>query len=122
MNEHGSILLEQILAVMLLSVFVVGLFSLLTVGSLGAQMAQEFSLAGALAAQKLEEIAARCEEPTEVARKPLDPARFPRYEWQVNVGEATQGLRQVTVTVWWPQRRHERGVSLTTLVRCPEDR
>lgn len=115
-------LLDQIVAIALLGVLVASIFSVLTAGSLAAQMAREFSLAGGLAAKKLEEITAACEEPAGVSRQALDPQRFPRYEWQVDVAEVTPPLCQVTVTVWWPQRGRERSVSLTTLVRRQEER
>ncbi|MGH2375743.1 MAG: type IV pilus modification PilV family protein, partial [bacterium] len=75
--ERGSILIEQLVALSLMSLMLVGLFSLLTAGALAAQMSSEFSLAGSLAAQKLEEISGSREEPTEVLRQPLDPERFP---------------------------------------------
>lgn len=122
MSDRGSILLEQLVAMGLMSLMLVGLFSLLTAGALGAQMSSELSLAGGLAAQKLEEIAGSREEPTNVVRQPLDPERFPRHEWQVDVTDVDAALRQVTVTVWWPQRGRERSVSLTTFVRRSEER
>ncbi|MGQ0549187.1 MAG: hypothetical protein ACT4PY_05930, partial [Armatimonadota bacterium] len=62
------------------------------------------------------------DEPTGALRQPLDPERFPRHEWQVDVANVDAALRQVTVTIWWPQRGRERSVSLTTFVRLPEDR
>ncbi len=122
MPERGSILLEQLVALGLMSLMLVGLFSLLTAGALGAQMSSELSLAGGLAAQKLEEIAGSREEPTNVLRQPFDSDRFPRYEWQVDVTDVDAALRQVTVTVWWSQRGRERSVSLTTFVRRSEER
>ena len=122
MKHRGSVLIEQILAIALLSVVVVSLFSLLATGSMAGQLAQELSLAGALAAQKLEETLASREEPTEVPRQLLDPRRFPGYEWQVTVTEVAPALQQVTVTVWWLRRGYQRSVSLTTLVRWQEDR
>ncbi|MGQ0571579.1 MAG: hypothetical protein ACT4P5_18920 [Armatimonadota bacterium] len=119
---RGSVLIEQLLATALLGLLVVSLFSLLTTGSLAARMAQELALAGDLAAHKLEEITGSWEEAVEVARRPLDPERFPKYEWQVAVAEVDSGLQQVTVTVWWPRRGRERSVNLTTLVRRSEER
>lgn len=122
MPDRGSILLEQLVAMGLMSLMLVGLFSLLTAGALGAQMSSELSLAGGLAAQKLEEIAGSREEPTNVPRQPLDSERFPRYEWQADVTDVDVALRQVTVTVWWQQRGRERSVSLTTFVWRSEER
>lgn len=122
MHARGSVLIEQLLAISLMSLLLVSVFSLLTVGSFAAQMAQEFSLAGGLAAQKLEEITGGREGPAPVAREPLDSARFPRHQWQADITEVGPALRQVTVTVWWPHRGRERSVSLTTLVRQQEER
>lgn len=121
MQDRGSILIEQLVAITLMGLLVVSIFSLLTTGSLGAQIARESSLAGGLAAQKLEEITGSWEEPTPVDRGPLDPRRFPRHEWQVDVTDVDRTLRQVTVTVWWPHRGRQRSVSLTTLVRRQEE-
>lgn len=117
MRDRGGVLIEQILALTLLSVLVVSLFSLLTVGSFAAQIAQQRSLAAGLAAQKLEEIIGSSRDPLPVLRRPVDPGRFPTYHWQVDVAEAGPALREVTVTVWYPVRSREHSVSLTTLVR-----
>lgn len=122
MPHRGSILLEQLVAMGLMSLMLVGLFSLLTAGALGAQLSSELSLAGGLAAQKLEEIAGSREEPASTLRQPLDPDRYPKHDWQVDVTDVDAALRQVTVTVWWPQRGRERSVSLTTFVRRSEER
>ncbi len=116
MHDRGTVLVEQLIALALLSLLVVSIFSLLTTGTLAAHLARESGLAGGFAAQKLEEILASPEEPADVSRQPLDPQRFPRYDWQVTVTDADPGLRQVTVTVWWPLRTTERSISLTTLI------
>jgi len=121
-QNRGSILIEHLLAVSLLSLFIVSLFSLLATGSLAAQMAQERSVAGGLAAQKLEEIACGCQEPVPMTRRPVDPLRFPKYEWEVSVEQIGPALREVTVTVWWPFRGHERHLSFTTLARRQDAR
>ncbi len=121
MNDRGGILIDQVVALALLGLLVVSIFSLLTTGTLAAHLARESSLAGGLAAQKLEAILASAETPSDAPRQPLDPQRFPRYEWQVAVTDVDPSLRQVTVTVWWPLRNTTRSVSLTTLVRRRED-
>ncbi len=121
MNDRGSVLVEQLIALALLSLLVMSIFSLLTTGTLAAHLARESSLAGGLAAQKLEEILASTEELVDVPRQPLDPQRLPRYEWQVTVTDTDPALRQVTVTVWWPLRNAERSVSFTTLIRRPDE-
>ncbi len=121
MSDQGSALVEQLLAISLLGVLVVSVFSVLTTGSLAAQMAQKVSLAGGLAAQKLEEISGRCEGSSVVPRQQLDTGRFPGYEWQAIVAEVAPGLCQATVTVSWPERSRQRSVSLTTLMRRQEE-
>lgn len=120
-QARGSVLLEQLLAISVLGILVVSVFSVLTTGSLAAQMAQKLSLASGLAAEKLEEISARCEGSAEASRRPFDPKRFPGYQWKAAIAEVAPGLCQTTVTVWWPERGRERSVSLTTLVRRQED-
>lgn len=119
--SRGSILVEQVIALALMSIMLVSIFSLLTAGSLAAQVSQEFSLASGLAAQKLEQIMGSREDPTEVERQPLDPERYPKHYWQVDVSEVDATLHQVTVTVWWPFRGRERATSLTTLVRSRDE-
>ncbi len=120
-HTRGSVLLEQIVAITVLSLMVVGVFSLLTTGSLGAQMAREHTVAASLAAQKLEDIIGGGTEPADRPRERLDRAGFPTYEWQVDVEEVSPGLHRVSVTVWWSHGRLERSVSLTTLVRGEEE-
>ncbi len=118
---RGSVLIEQVLAVALMSLMLVSVFSLLTVGSLAAQSSQESSLAGGLAAQKLEQITGRWEDPAEIPRQALGP-QYPLHQWQVDVEDVDAALRAVTVTVSWPHRGRERSVSITTLVRRQEER
>ena len=120
--DRGSVLVEQVVAIALLGLLLVGVFSLLATGSLAARLARELSTAGNLAAEKLEDVIQNPGAPAVVSREPVDRERFPRYEWGVGVTEVAPALRQVTVTVWWPQRGRERSVSLTTLVRQQEER
>src|SRR3990172_5454068 len=87
-NDRGGVLLEQLVAITLLGLLVASIFSLLTTGTLAAHLARESSLAGGLASQKLEEILASSSEPVDVPRQPLDPQRFPRYEWQVSLTDS----------------------------------
>ena len=119
MGNRGSILLDQMVALALLGLLVVSTFSLLTTGTLAAHLARESSVAGGLAAQKLEETLAS--EPAEVRRQLIDPVRFPRYEWQVSVMDADGPFQRVAVTVWWPLRNTMRSVTLTTLVRREDE-
>ncbi len=121
-RDRGSLLLEHLVAMVLLSLLVVSVFSMLSTGSRAAQMAKETRLAGSLAAQKLEELTAGCDDTTDVSRQPLDPVRFPEYQWQADVTQVAPSLRQVTVTVSWPTRGQEHKVSLTTIVRHQDDR
>lgn len=120
-RQGGSILLEHLLALALLSVLVISTLSLLMVGSTAAQMAQRASLGGELAAEKLEELSESCEAPTEVTRQPVDPGRFPGYHWQAATSEVASGLCQITVTVSWGPRGRERATTLTTLTRRQDD-
>jgi type II secretory pathway pseudopilin PulG len=121
-RDRGSLLIEHLVAMALLSLLVVSVFSMLSTGSWAAHRAKETRLAGTLAAQKLEELTARCDDTTDVSRQPLDPVRFPGYQWLADVTQVAPSLRQVTVTVSWPARGQERSVSLTTLVRHQDDR
>lgn len=116
-HDRGSVLLEQILAIMLLSLVVVGVFSLLTTGSLAVRMAQEQTVAADLASEKLEDILGSGTEPVAVPREPLGLAGVPRYEWQADIEEVSPALHRISVTVWWSRGHNERSVSLTTLVR-----
>ena len=121
-RDRGSLLLEHVVAMVLLSLLVVSVFSMLSTGSRAAQMAKETRLAGSLAAQKLEELTARTDDTTDISPQPLDPARFSGYQWQADVTQVAPSLRQVTVTVSWRARGQERKVSLTTIVRHQDDR
>ena len=121
-QHRGSLLIEHLVAMALLGLLVVSVFSLLSTGSRAAQMAKEARIAGSLAAQKLEELTARCDRTTDVSPQPLDPARFSGYQWQADVTEVAPNLRQMTVTVKWVARGQERKVRLTTLVRHSDDR
>ena len=117
-------LIEHLVAMALLGLLVVSVFSLLSTGSLAAQMAKEARLAGSLAAQKLEELTAGCDDTASVSPQPLalDSGRFSEYQWQADVTQVAPNLRQMTVTVRWVARGQERRVSLTTLVRHSDDR
>jgi type II secretory pathway component PulJ len=121
-QDRGSLLIEHVVAMALLALLAVSVFSLLSTGSRAAQMAKEARLAGSLAAQKLEELTERCDGATDVSWRPLDLARFSEYQWHADVAQVAPNLRQMTVTVRWVARGQERRVSLTTLVRHPDDR
>jgi hypothetical protein len=116
-RQRGSILIDQLVALALLGLLLVGVFSLLTTGNLAAQLVRQSGLAGGLAAQKLEEILDNPEEPQAVPRQAVDPVRFPRLEWEASVTDVDGLFRQVSVTVWWPLRTTRRSVTLTSLVR-----
>src|SRR5262249_32935472 len=64
LRNRGSLLLEHLVAMALLGLLAVSVFSLLSTGSRAAQIAKEARLAGSLAAQKLEELTARCDDAT----------------------------------------------------------
>lgn len=115
-SSRGSALLEQLLALSLLGLLIAAVFGVLATGSLTATIARNFSLAGGLAAGKLEEVSARC-EPAELPLEPVDRNRFPRYQWQATVTEIAPGLCNATVTVWWPERGRQRRLTLMTLIR-----
>ena len=76
-SQRGSILIDQLVALALLGLLLVGVFSLLTTGSLAAQLVRQSTLAGGVAAQKMEEILNRSEEPVSVPRQPVDALRIP---------------------------------------------
>ncbi len=117
MHDRGSILIDQLMAIALLGIMVAGTLGLFGVAALATRMAREHTLAGELAAEKLEEITGCCEEPAQVSQGSFGAARFPGYEWRVDVNEVAPALQQVTVIVSWSRLGKTRSVSLTTLVR-----
>lgn len=120
MDQRGSILIDQLVALALLGLLLVSVFSLLSTGTLAARLVRQSAQAGALAAQRLEETLSTPAGATETARQPLDPQRFPGYEWAIAVTDVDAAVQQVSVTVWWPVRATTRSVTLTTLVRRPD--
>lgn len=115
-GNRGSVLLEQLLAMSLLGLIIAAVFGVLATGSLTATIAQNLSLAGELAAGKLEELSAGC-RPLDMDRQSFGSSPLTKYEWRASVAEIAPGLCQATVTVRWPERGRHRSVTLTTLSR-----
>lgn len=119
-SQLGAILIEHLVAIVVLAIVVTGVFTLLSVGSLSQALAQDLSLATNLAQRRLEEVrAAGYENAASLPRQPVDPAAFRGYEWQVEVIDQASGLKQITATVYWNRRGHERSVRLVALLRSP---
>ncbi len=117
-DQRGAVLMEHLVAVAILGLVVVATFSLLAVGTLAGALAQDQSQATYLAQRLLEQVkAGGYEAATSLPQQPIDPARFPGYEWQVDVVERQPQLKEVTATVYWMARRRERSVRLVTNLR-----
>jgi hypothetical protein len=114
---RGSVVLEQVVAMALLGLATVGIFGMLLTGALAMQLTRDTTIAGELAAQKIEELGGRCAGSYEVPRQPAGSARAPRHEWQAMVEEQVPGLCTVQVTVRWSLKGAERSMTLTTLAR-----
>ncbi len=119
MNNKGSTLIETLVAVALLSIISVSMFSLFSTGWAAAKLAGGVEGATLLAQQRLEQIkaSASTDAPLTQGREPIDPLNFPGYSWDVIAEEQAPGLHQVTVSVYWNLLGRERRVSLGTYVR-----
>jgi hypothetical protein len=108
-----------LVAIVVLAIGVVGVMSLLSTGYLSMAMSRQLSVATQLAQQKLEEIKATpCETVVVLSRRPIDPARFPGYDWELNVVRLDTHLVEVQSRVHWIARGRPQHVSLTTLLRA----
>jgi Tfp pilus assembly protein PilV len=115
--DGGATLIEHVIAVAVLAVVVTSVLTLLSVGYLAENLAQDQSLAVNLAQQKLEEIrAGGVEAAAPAERQPVALAASGGYEWQVEVTDVAPRLRQVTAIVYWKTRGRERSVTLVTLL------
>ncbi len=119
MNNKGSTLIETLVAVALLSIISVSMFSLFATGWAAAKLAGGVEGATLLAQQRLEQIkaSASTDAPLTQDRELIDPLNFPGYSWDVVAEEQAPGLHQVTVSVYWNHLGRERRVSLGTYVR-----
>lgn len=117
-DQRGAVLMEHLVAVAILGLVAVAAFNLLAVGTLAGVLARDQSQATYLAQRLLEEVkAAGYEAATSLPRQPIDPARFPGYEWQVDVLEREPQLKEVSATVYWTGHRRERSVGFVTNLR-----
>ncbi len=118
-REAGVTLIESLVAVTLLSVLAVTMFSLYSTGLAAAKLVQGLDEAALLAQQRLEQIKAtagcNCGALGQV-REPVDPVHFPGYAWEVDTLEQAPGLQLVTVHVYWRHLGRERQVSLVTYI------
>ncbi len=118
-DEAGFTLIESLVAVTLLSVLAVTMFSLYSTGLAAAKLVQGLDEAALLAQQRLEQVKAtagcNC-GPLGHVREPVDPVHFPGYVWEVDASEQAPGLQLVTVHVYWKHLGRERQVSLVTYI------
>jgi type II secretory pathway pseudopilin PulG len=116
-GQRGAILTEHLVAVSVLGIVVVAVFGMLAAGTLAAAIAQRQSQAAALAQHQLEEArAAGYQAALSRPRQAVDPARYPGYEWQLDVRVSGARIKQVESTVYWTARR-ERRVTFVTYLR-----
>ena len=118
-HEAGFTLIESLVAVTLLSVLAVTMFSLYSTGLAAAKLVEGLDEAALLAQQRLEQIKAtagcNCGSLGQV-RELVDPVHFPGYMWAVDAIEQAPGLQLVTVHVYWSHLGRERQVSLVTYI------
>ncbi len=118
-HEAGVTLIESLVAVTLLSVLAVTMFSLYSTGLAAAKLVQGLDEAALLAQQRLEQVKAtsgcNC-GPLGHVREPVDAVLFPGYVWEVDALEQAPGLQLVTVHVYWRHLGRERQVSLATYI------
>ncbi len=118
--QRGSVLLEQLVAMVILAIAAASVFSLLSLGYLAAAMAQDVTVATNLAQRKLEETkAADYAVAVSLRRQAADAPAFSGFEWAIDVLEQQPGLKEVLATVYWKARGRERSVRLVTVVTRP---
>jgi Tfp pilus assembly protein PilV len=114
-TQRGALLIEHLIALGILAVAVASVSTLLSVGYLAENLAQDQSTATNLAQRKMEELRARgFEAATSLARQPIDPSAFEGYDWQVEVAEVAPQFKEITATVYWNSHGRERSVTLVT--------
>ncbi len=118
-NEHGTSLIEALVAMTVLGIIAAAVFGLFLTGQAALRSAQQLEQASLFAQQRVEQIkaAAACgSAPLSQPRAAVDTRQFPGYV-AVEASERAPGLHQVTVTVSWSNLGRERHVDLTTYVR-----
>jgi Tfp pilus assembly protein PilV len=114
-NQHGSTIVEVLVAVIILSVGLLGLVTTagLVTGMIG--QGQRYTEASVLAAERFEILRA---EPCPSAGAGTDTRGAYTVSWQVTEVAGGRG-RQFAVTVWVPTGRGTRPAQFTTTQFCP---
>ncbi len=124
MRDKGFSLLELIIAVAVLAIGLVGILQIFPVGLRASQRAGMMTKAAFLAQNKIEEVKisgfdAIAELPPKI---PLSGSEGD-FEWEIAIDEvdlegleSDDDMRQITVTVRWPERNRVRSKDFVTYV------
>ncbi len=114
-SRRGSALLEAVVALGILAVVAVPLMGMFGASAGGIRQSYDQLIGTMVAGSAMEEVLSQNWSviPGEVGGQ--DPV-FPSYQRQVTVTEPLPGLKEVTVTVTWPQGSGTGRVSLLTRV------
>ncbi|MBU4312589.1 MAG: prepilin-type N-terminal cleavage/methylation domain-containing protein [Candidatus Omnitrophica bacterium] len=124
MNKKGFSLLELIIAVAVLAIGLVGILQIFPVGLRASYRAGMVTKAAFLAQNKIEEIKiSGFDAITELPPKiPLSGSEGD-FEWEIAIDEvdlegleSDDDIRQITVTVNWPERNRTRSKDFVTYV------
>jgi prepilin-type N-terminal cleavage/methylation domain-containing protein len=116
LEKKGFSLLELLLATVLLSIGLVGLVNVFSIGLTESSQAKYFSVAKNLAEEKLEEIRNLSygnilDQPTRES-----VSGFPDFERQVHVSNAQDNLKNIQIDVFWQDKAGEVSISVYSLV------
>jgi len=119
-GERGTMLIELLTAMVLLSIVTTGIFSFYTVGMFAGQNSDDLAFAEGLAQSQMEKLEANPRAQISRGEVPgPDPARIP-YEWTAEIMPVGIDLNQAIVTVAWVHAGSPNQTTLTSLLPIPD--
>lgn len=114
-KKNGFSFFELLLATILLTIGLVSLMNIFSLGFSQSGQSKDFLVAKNLLEAKSEEIR-NVGYPAVVPEEKAPIAGFPGYERQVDVSIVQSGLKQVRIDVFWQVKGGETNITLTTFV------